>query len=174
MKIWIILLVLVLAACSTTQQETRAQKETNQELPESKRVYFFQHRLLPEWTFTSDGDFFADLLLGDLTKLRAAATEIVSKDYADMLKTEAVDNQNAVLITFPQPKNLAECFYILIVKKNDDFAFYTYEKTMSFEQDDPVKGVVGIWSKEGSRANLGPRTYTSAADFIQDVHGNNG
>ncbi|MDX1537117.1 hypothetical protein [Arsukibacterium sp.] len=174
MRFWIILVVLLLAACSTTQQETQARKEANQELPDSKKVYFFQHRLLPEWTFTSDGNFFNDLLQSDLTKLRAAATKIVSKDYAEMIKTEVVDNQAAVLITFPQPKNMADCFYILIVKKNDDFAFYTYEKTMSFEQNDPVKGIVGIWSKEGSHGNLGPRTYTSSSDFIQDVLSNSG
>ncbi|MEH8018214.1 hypothetical protein MN202_13315 [Rheinheimera muenzenbergensis] len=174
MRFWIILLVGLLASCTTTQQESQANKETNQELPDSKKVYFFQHRLLPEWTFTSNGNFFNDLVQGDLTKLKAAATDIISKDYANMIKTEVVNNQHAVLIAFPQPRGMADCFYILIVKKNDDFAFYTYEKTMSFEQNDPVRGVVGMWSKEGSHGNLGPRTYTSASDFIQDVLSNNG
>ena len=173
MRFWIILLVLLLAGCATTQQEAQVEKGTSQELADSKKVYFFQHQLLPEWTFTSNGNFYNDLVHGGLTKLKAAATEIISKDYADMIKTEVVDNQSAVLITFPQPKGLADCYYILIVKTNDDFAFYTYEKTMSFAQNDPVKGVVGFWSKEGSHGNLGPRTYTAASDFIQDVLSNN-
>ena len=174
MRFWIILLVVLVASCTATQQETQAKKETNQELPDSKKVYFFQHQLLPEWTFTSNGSFFNDLVQGELTKLKAAATKVVSKDYADMIKTEIVNNQSAVLITFPKPRGMAECYYILIVKNNEDFAFYTYEKTMSFEQNDPVKGVVGMWSKEGSHGNLGPRTYTAASDFIQDVLSNNG
>lgn len=174
MRFWIILFVVLLASCTTTQQETQVKKETSQELSESEKVYFFQHKLLPEWTFTSNGDFFDDLALGDLTKLKAAATKIISKDYAEMIKTEVVQNQAAVLITFPQPKSFTECYYILITKTKNDFAFYTYEKTMSFEQNDPVKGVVGIWSKEGGHGNLGPRTYTSASDFIQDVLSNDG
>ena len=174
MRFWIILLVVLLTGCTTTHHETQAKKETNQELSESKEVYFFQHKLLPEWTFTSNGNFFNDLVLGDLTKLKAAATKIISKEYADMIKTEVVENQTAVLLTFPEPKSFTECYYILIIKTKNDFAFYTYEKTMSFEQNDPVKGVVGIWSKEGGHGNLGPRTYISASDFIQDVLSNNG
>lgn len=174
MRLWSILLVLLLTSCTTTQQETQAKKETNQELPDSKNVYFFQHQLLPEWTFTSNGNFFSDLIQGELTTLKSAATKIISKDYAERIKTEVVNNQSAVLITFPQPRGMTDCYYILIVKKNDDFAFYTYEKTMSFGQNDPVRGVVGMWSKEGSHGNLGPRTYTLASDFIQDVLSNNG
>ena len=57
MRFWIILLVLLLAGCATTQQEAQVEKGTSQELADSKKVYFFQHQLLPEWTFTSNGNF---------------------------------------------------------------------------------------------------------------------
>lgn len=172
MRFLTILVVIMLSACSATQQNTSAAKETNQEIPDAKKVYVFQHRLLPDWTFGSDGSFFDDLLRGDVTKLRMAATKLVSEDFANAISTEVVGNQSAVLLTFPKPQYMADCYYILIVKHKEEFAFFTYEKTMIFEKNDPVVGVVGTWSSEGSHGNLGPRTYSAASDFIADVLGN--
>lgn len=172
MRVLTILVALILTACSATQQNTTAPKETSQEIPDSKKVYVFQHRLLPDWTFSSDGSFFNDLQQGDLTELKMAATKLVSEDFAKAIKTEVFGSQDAVLITFPQPKNMADCYYILIVKNQNEFAFYTYEKTMSFGENDPVIGVVGTWSSEGRHGNLGPRNYSAASDFVKDVLGN--
>ena len=45
------------------------------------------------------------------------------------------------------------------------------EKAMRFGADDVVVGVVGAWYEDGSRANLGPRTYETAEDFVNDILG---
>ncbi len=172
----------MLSACSSTPEQTTQQTQQTQqtqnppsqnEIPQSKKVYFFQHKILPEWTFTTDGKFYSDLLMGNLSKLKTAATEVVSAEYASGLKSKVIANENAVLITFPKPEGLTNCFFVLIKKSENSFAFYTYEKTLSFGEDDKVAGVVGSWSEEGNHGNHGGRTYSKAADFIADILNNN-
>nr|WP_136250605.1 hypothetical protein [Ningiella ruwaisensis] len=163
--------VFLLAGCSSTPEpEERIPREAeSQELPEHRKVYFLQHRVLPEWTFDTNGQFFADLYQGDLTKLKGVATEVVSPSYASAISSEVIAEKDAVLIVFPEPKMMANCFYVLIRKNGDSFSFYTYEKTMSFGDEDHVVGVIGSWSSDGTHANMGPRTYRASSDFIADV-----
>jgi len=175
MKIYILIIAIFLSACnSTPKQEVSSLSAKTEEVPTSKKVYFFQHNILPEWTFTTDGGFYADLLQGDLSHLRMAATEVISNDYANGISSEVLKDETSILIKFPKPKAMANCFYILIQKSKEGYNFYTYEKTMKFSDDDPVVGVVGRWSPEGSHANLGGRTYVKASDFVADVLGKNG
>jgi hypothetical protein len=175
LKIYILIVVFFLSACnSTPKQEVSSMPTKVEEVPTSKKVYFFQHNILPEWTFTTDGGFYEDLLKGDLSRLKMAATEVISNDYANGISSEVLNGGGSVLIKFPQPKAMANCFYVLIQISKDGFNFYTYEKTMSFGGDDPVIGVVGSWSPEGSHANLGGRTYVKASDFVADILGENG
>jgi hypothetical protein len=109
-----------------------------------------------------------------LSRLKQAATDVISNDYANAITSEVLKGSNSVLIKFPKPKAMANCFYVLIHKSEDGFKFYTYEKAMSFGIDDTVVGVVGSWSPEGSHGNLGGRTYVKAAEFVADVLGENG
>lgn len=172
MKIYLLIIAIFLSACnSTPEQEVSSLPNQNDEMPTSKKIYFFQHKILPEWTFTTDGKFYADLLKGDLSHLKMAATEVISDDYANGISSEVIKDSGSILIKFPQPKAMANCFFVLITKTKDEFSFYTYEKTMSFGGDDPVIGVVGSWSSEGSHGNLGGRTYSKASDFVSDVLG---
>lgn len=171
MKVYLFSLIFLLAGCASTQNNQQVvNTNESQAIPLSKKVYFFQHKVLPEWTFTTEGRFYTDLLKNDLTKLKQAAMEIVSADYAAELKSKVI-NKNAVLITFPTPKMFPNCFYVLIKKNQQGFAFYTYEKTMSLGKEDKVKGVVGTWSEEGAHGNLGGRAYTSENDFVDDILG---
>ena len=177
MKIYLLIIVFFLSACnSTPKHEVEVASVTNQneEVPTSKKVYFFQHKLLPEWTFTTDGKFYADLLKGDLAHLKMAATEVISKDYAIGISSEVINDSGAILIKFPEPKAMANCFFLLILENKGEFSFYTYEKTMNFGNDDPVIGVVGTWSPEGSHGNLGGRTYSNSSDFVSDILRKNG
>ncbi|MGQ8364806.1 hypothetical protein [Glaciecola sp. 1036] len=186
MKLYILILAIALVACSSTENDSSSPAQDNNvsqnltsqtpesavdNVPESERVYFFQHRILPEWTFTTEGLFFEDLIRGEFSKLKQAATDIVSKDFAENLDVLQIPTKDAVLITFPEPRGLTNCFFVIIQRTNNSFSYYTYEKTMSFGDDDHFKGVVGTWSSEGSHGNLGPRTYTSPANFIEDVLG---
>jgi len=175
LKIYLLIVAVFLSACnSTPKQPISSSPEKTEEMPTSKKVYFFQHNILPEWTFTTSGEFFADLLQGDLTRLKMAATEVVSNDYANGISSEVIKGKNSVLLTFPKPKGITNCFFVLIQKSKEGFEFHTYEKTMNFGDDDPVIGVVGRWSPEGDHSNLGGRTYTKASDFVTDILGTNG
>ena len=174
MKRYLLLIVVFLSACnSTPKQEVPSAITQNEEVPTSKKVYFFQHRILPEWTFSTGGKFYEDLLKGDLSHLKMTATEVISNDYANGISSEII-NSDAILIKFPQPQAMTNCFFILITKAKDEFNFYTYEKTINFGSDDPVIGVVGNWSSDGSHGNLGGRTYSKASDFVSDVLRKNG
>ncbi|MGJ8694534.1 MAG: hypothetical protein ACSHW0_18900 [Thalassotalea sp.] len=172
---YLLVLVALLSACnSTPKQEIAAKPDRLEEIPLAKKIYFLQHKILPEWTFTSDGEFYADLLQGDLTRIKAAASEVVSPSYALAIKSEVIAGNPAVLITFEQPKTPANCFYVIVQKSQDGFNFYTYEKTMNFDTGNAVVGVVGAWSADGSHSNFGGRTYTQASDFIADALNKNG
>lgn len=170
MKFYLLLFTALLSACSsTTQPPLPAEPAQTQTIPVAKKIYFFQHKLLPEWTFTTNGMFYSDLLVGELTLLRQAATEVISEDYAMAITSEVVDNGNSVLLTFPTPQKMANCYFVLIQKKDGEFRFYTYEKTLSFGDDDPVIGVVGTWSSNGNHGNLGGRTYREGMEFVKDI-----
>ena len=172
MKIFVLIFAVFLSACnSTPNQEVEVASATNQseEIPTYKKIYFFQHKILPEWTFTTDGKFYADLLEGNLGHLKMAATEVISEEYANGISSEVINDGEAILIKFPKPKAMTNCFFVLILKNKGEYSFFTYEKTMNFGGDDPVIGVVGSWSPEGNHGNLGGRTYSTSSDFVSDV-----
>lgn len=175
MKIYLLIIVIFLSACnSTPNQETTSTPAKKDEVLTSEKVYFFQHKILPEWTFTTEGKFYSDLLKGDLSHLKMAATEVISSDYASGISTKVIKDSNAILIKFPKPKGFANCYFVLITKSEETFQFYTYEKSMKFSTDDPVIGVVGSWTAEGNHGNLGGRTYTQPNDFVSDILRNKG
>lgn len=171
MKKILIFAVLIIAGCATndTAQQKSISKQQQVEPPYSKKVYFFQHKILPQWTFNSNGNFYTDLINGNLDGLKSAATEIVSKEFAEQIETEVFSKDNAVLITFPKPQAFANCFFVLIKKNDNNYSFLTYEKTIQLGEDDQIKGVVGAWNDEGSHLNLGGRTYKKSSDFAADM-----
>ncbi|GEM_PF-2809026 len=72
MKQFILPLALCLTACATTQSDNRSsaeqakvavqneadKAENPQVVPEHRKAYFFEHKLLPKWTFETEGGFF--------------------------------------------------------------------------------------------------------------------
>ena len=134
------------------------------------RIYFFQHRLIPQWTHQSEGAFFNDLNSGKSEKLIEAATKIVSPEFAAAISIKKYPDENGVLIKFAAPVEVPQCYFIFIYKdKNSSkFSLYAYEKTHDLLKEGN-KGVVGQWSAEGGHSNLGARTYEDPESFVSEV-----
>ncbi|MGQ4277248.1 hypothetical protein ACQ5ES_09405 [Pseudidiomarina sp. E22-M8] len=154
-----------------SDQQTVIQAAVAQEPDRFTQVYQFQHGLLPEWAFNSDGRFFADLMQGDEAFLRETAAGMIDEEYAQALRFTPMPDHNAVLIDFPRPFASPLCFYALIIQDGDGFRFITYERTLEMAGEADFVGVVGFWRADGSRGNDGPRSYSSADDFVDDVLG---
>lgn len=173
MKLSMLMLVLALSACVSSNGKEGANNaavdESSSAYEElSQRVYFLQHKLISKWLFETEGDFFYDMQIGRIEKLLTAATEIVSQEYSEGIYVTPVENSHAVLITFPIPQKIANCFYALLLKDESGYHYYTYEKTIPMG-DLSIAGVVGGWDSEENHHNYGPRTYTGASDFVKDV-----
>ncbi len=132
------------------------------------RRYYFEHRLLPNWTHKSDGIFFRDLRSRAIQKLLDVAADIVGEDYADKIQVRPLEDENRVLISFPEPRELALCYHVLIVREGGSFRIITLEKTEDI-LGTGVKGVVGEWTAEGSHRNFGPRDYSDGDSFVREL-----
>lgn len=132
-----------------------------------KSVYYLQHRILPDWTYNSDGKFYKELLTGDSKSLRGITTDLLSSQYAEALKIEHRPEAKGVLITFPKPQEAPECYFAFIISIGNKYKYYTYEKTFQLEGSD-VSAMVCSWTKEG-HLNHGGRTYTTADEFVADI-----
>jgi hypothetical protein len=133
-----------------------------------EKIYYFQHLLLPQWTFESKGAFFDDLMHDHPDTLIKAASEIVGEEFSQKLSVRKYNEFNGVLLTFQTPNETPECYFIYIVKEKDGFKLYTYEKTMDLFGSGN-KGVVGGWSADGKHSNFGPRKYDDADSFITEL-----
>jgi hypothetical protein len=141
---------------------------TSEEQPMHQRIYFLQHRLLPKWTYQSEGMFFDDLMQNRTQKLMAAASDIVGEAFAREISFRSFPEAKGVLITFSPPKEIPECFFVYIAKKGDGFKFYTYEKTLDLGKSGD-KGVIGEWKADGAHGNLGPRKYDDPDSFVREL-----
>ncbi|MDP5211311.1 hypothetical protein [Microbulbifer sp. 2205BS26-8] len=172
LKNYIFTLIIILSGCTTTEL-SNAYKPIAVEkgkLPASKRIYYFQHKLISKWVFESEGAFFFDIYNGQIGQLIEAASEIVDSDYANEVTVVPLYDRDAVLIKFPEPKALANCFFALIKKEGNSYSYYTYEKTVNIEGE-AVAGVLGGWNSDGGHRNFGLRGYKSENQFIADVFG---
>ncbi|GEM_PF-2781511 len=105
-------LPLFTSVTSTEQKnEPDAISKTDQGPSLKDRIYFFQHRLLPGWTFNSDGAFYKDLMSGNEIRVKAAATEMVSPEFAEGISIKPINESKGVLITFPKPDNMPDCYF---------------------------------------------------------------
>jgi hypothetical protein len=134
------------------------------------KIYFFEHRLIPQWVHDTNGAFFSDLVNGEHAQLLAFASQVVSSEFSEGISIITYPEKASFLIRFPEPGEPPECFFIYVQKNEDSetFSLYTYEKTLELGEGG-FKGVVGSWSADKSHANQGPRSYDDAASFISDV-----
>jgi len=169
--------MIMLAGCASTDvknysEEPSSDESVKNEVPLSKKVYYVQHRLIPNWLFSSEGAFFSDMQNGVTSELITATRDIVSQEFANQIVISAIVGQQAVLITFPEPESPPNCFYAIIEKTETGFKYTTYESTIDVTNSG-IAGVVGGWDIEGGHQNYGPRGYKKASDFVNDVFGIN-
>ena len=153
---------------SSVEQQSTVPKQPSR----NDKMYFFEHKLLPKWLYQSDGVFFEDAKLGVVSRLFSAAHEVVDADFADQLKAKALENSDAILFIFEQPKRVGHCYYAIAQKIGDTYIYTTYEKTLRLndtEADEKIVGVVGRWAADGKRLNFGGRTYDTAEAFASDI-----
>jgi len=165
---------ILLNGCATTERkDNKIVEEVVVQEPKEptyqQKVYYLQHKVLPQWTYESEGRFLHDLMNNELSQLKDVAGEIVSPEYAGNITVKNIDGQNLAIIVFPKPKFPGDCFFVLIKRNEDAFSYTTYEKSYSFlSDDDNYIGVVGGWSQEGNHLNFGPRPYSDLDSFIKD------
>ncbi|MCU4674162.1 hypothetical protein N7931_00815 [Catenovulum sp. 2E275] len=152
------------------QQTGLKQEQTTKEddIPESERIYYFEHKLLPKWTYATQGSFFEAMMNGHNQQFIAAATEIVSAQYAEQIKILPYLEENAILLIFATPKTPPNCYFVMIQKSKDSYIYHTYERTLAFGEYGFV-GVVGGWNEGGEHLNMGPRKYSDYQSFANDV-----
>jgi len=177
-NLFLVSLILLLTACaSTTPQPTNKAPTTKTNTAHDKeptfqqKVYYFQHRMLPEWVHKSNGNFYLDMMNGDIHQLRRAAAEVISVEYAEAIQIIPYEKSSAVLFVFPEPKAPANCFFAFVKKEGDSYTYTTYENTLKLglPDDDKVVGVVGSWDKEGNHNNYGARGYSDVESFVKEV-----
>ena len=145
-----------------------AQAASESEVPFSQKIYYFQHQLIGEWVFDSDGAFFFDLINGNVARFLDAATQMLDSEYAEGIAIRPLVDHQAVLLIFPTPEAAPNCYFALIKKEGEQYQYYTYEKTLNLWQE-PYYGVVGSWDAEGNHENHGPRHYQTEQAFLDDM-----
>jgi hypothetical protein len=132
------------------------------------RIYFFEHRLLPQWTHKTKGAFFDDLMNDRTEKMKSAAVEIVGEEFWKGITIRKFNERKAVLLIFPIPKETPEYYFVYIASTENGYKYFTYEKTFDL-QGTGNKGVVGAWSMDGSHINMGARKYEDVDSFISEI-----
>lgn len=172
-------IILLLAGCAAKPEtvasdqkskQPSAQQSEQQQPTLAQRIYYFQHKLISNWLFESNGAFFTDLQNNNFEPLTSAAEKLITPEYAQQMVITLIPGRDAAVINFPSPSAPPECYFALILKTKDGFAYYTYEKTLAIGNEGYV-GVVGSWNKEGTHGNHGPRNYQTASAFIDDMLG---
>lgn len=175
MRYLLIIIFLISLLIFVAEKKTREKSESNEnqkieqkELSLNDRIYFYQHKLLPKWTFESNGAFYKDIKKRNLVKLKSAAEEIISSEYANNITAKTIAEHNGVLITFPKPSFYGECFFVFIREVDNRFLYVTYEKTRDIANKGFI-GVVSNWTPDGNHRNHGPRNYSNPDNFLFDA-----
>jgi hypothetical protein len=163
-------LLLTLSFCWLTACATAAVAPESEPSAHEK-AYYFQHRLLPKWTHNSKGAFFSDLKKGEAVHLKAVAKDFLGETYASEITTRTLQDGNAVLISFPKPAEVPECFHVIIIREEDAYRFVTLELTEDIAGIGCVS-VVGEWTADGGHQNRGPRKYSDSEAFVAEVLAN--
>lgn len=131
-------------------------------------AYSLHHRVLPNLLYTTNGQFFAALHAGDFDRFREAIAENYGPGYSKAMRIKSVSLPDIVFITFAEPERVPLCYHVALAKKDGAFTFFTLEKTEDILSAG-MKTCFCEWSPDGAHINHGPRKYTSAAEFEQEV-----
>jgi hypothetical protein len=130
-----------------------------------RKIYFFEHRLLPELIPTKT--FCNSLMNGTPDSIIRIAATVVGEEFSRNISIRKYSEHQGILLTFPKPVEPNECFFIYIVRTEEGCRYITYEKTREFPGSDAV-GVVGEWRGE-IHINSGPRKYDDAESFVKEL-----
>lgn len=133
-----------------------------------QKIYFFEHRLLPNWVHSPDGAFFADLEKGSTDLMSKAATDIIGKEFADAIHVKGIEKDRIVLLQFPKPKEAPECFYAAVIKSGSAYRYITLEMGDDLMKQG-VKTFLCEWKSDGQHADYGPRQYDDEEHFVSEV-----
>lgn len=134
----------------------------------NKKIYYFEHRLIPNFVHTTEGKFFEDLISHNGKVFRQAAAKIVGESFAAQLKVEVIEPDKAALITFAPPTRMSQCYYAIVAKTDSGYAYITLEKTMDLAGSGNVKAMYCGWTADGIHENFGPRDYDTAEAFVKE------
>lgn len=132
-----------------------------------KRLYYVQHRLLRDLSFQSRGLFFADLESGKIERIQGVLTEILGERAKD-IRFEYFKEGSLALITFPEPQQTVDCYFVAVVKVDGGYRYFTLEKTEDI-MGLGIKACLCEWTSEGSHLNLGSTKSSDQAAFLQQV-----
>ncbi|HZP59492.1 MAG TPA: hypothetical protein VFB27_04135 [Opitutaceae bacterium] len=132
------------------------------------RIYTFEHGILPGWVHKSNGAFYDDLAQGQTGQLVKAGAQVVGDDFAAGIKVRKIDDPAGFLITFPQPKDMTECYFAAVLKNGEQYRYVTLELTEDL-LNDGTKTCLCEWSPEGDHLNFGPRKFADEANFIAEL-----
>lgn len=166
-KIYSVLLFALVLGSVQNRLDCAAAEEPN-EATHYDRLYAFEHRVLPRWTHQSSGVFFADLEKGSVDRMKEAATEMVSSEFAAALKVRNVLQPTGVIITFQHPPKPVACFFAFVTKSGEDHRYLTLEMTEDI-LGLGFKSVIGEWTPDGSHKNLGSFKFDSEEDFLREL-----
>ncbi|MDM8564824.1 hypothetical protein QUF74_04145 [Candidatus Halobeggiatoa sp. HSG11] len=124
--------------------------------------------MITGWVFESGDTFYNDLREGNVERLYSAAESIISQEYSDQIVIIPIKDTSAVLILFPEPKLMPNCFFAMVIKNDNGYRYITYERTMD-TTDSGFVGVVGEWNAKKNHINHGSRTYKKSSEFVAEV-----
>ena len=164
-------LCLLQFGCETAKVETAETGPAPASEPSRyDRVYFLEHRQLPQILEEDQERFFNALAEDGTSVIRYIWNTIVGEDGLDAISTEheviSVD-RSIVFIQFPAPSRPVECYAAAVVRNGMEFQYITLEMTTDI-LGDGTKTCLCEW-KAGSHINYGPRNYADLDAFRSEV-----
>jgi hypothetical protein len=126
----------------------------------------FQHSILRQWVFASNGRFLRDLLAGNETVLHDFLRTHIANTSVAVTK---IPPEQGLLLIFPPPENPTECHFIFLSTKGKKTRIFTCEYGMNLHGPDPIPYVCELFS-DRSRRNYGRIANFDLETFIARLH----
>lgn len=135
---------------------------------QERKIYSFEHHILPKWTHGSKGAFYADLASGHAEQLLQTANELLGPDFGTAIRFRVLSEAEAVLITFPAPTKTPHCFFAAVAKTKDGYRYLTAEKCEDI-MNEGLKAALAEWTADGAHHLLGFSKDRSEQWFVRRV-----
>lgn len=169
-RLWLLCLPLFLAPLSLFAVESTNPVPATEEPTAHQKRYYFEHRMLPQWTHQSQGAFYTDLSAGRVERLRGIAEKIGGAMFAEKLSAEHQTAPEGVLLGFAAPSETTECYFVFVAKLGEHYRYFTFEKTEDLLGEGLV-ACIGEWGEDGGHRNFGFSKEASREAFLKAVTG---